>query len=421
MAAGPGGVIDTSHLDHPASSAVDAGFDIDRLARLDGYLDGLVRDHRIPGYSVFLSRRGVLGHHRMHGLRDLSSNEPVETDTMFRIYSMTKPVTAVAAMMLYEEGAFELTAPLAAYLPSFGEMRVFTGGSADRPATVRAATQITIRQLLTHTAGLTYGFHRCDPVDELYRRGGFDIEAPAGVTLAEACEFWAAQPLLFEPGTDWNYSVATDVVGRVIEVVSGMSLAEFFSARIFDPLGMAHTAFSVSDPASKSLARLYTPGAGGGLQLLEGLEATALSPPAGHFGGGGLVSTGPDYLRFLAMLRSGRSASGEQLLSPRTIAYMNRNHLPGGADLAEFGRPLYADAPMRGLGFGLSGTVMVDPVRAGYLSSPGEYGWGGAASTFFWVDPQEDLSLVFLTQLLPSVALPIRPKIHQLVYQALVD
>lgn len=422
MAPGTGGVITGAERARGTDAdLVEAGVDRSRLKRLDTFLDELVRSNQLPGYSVYLSRRGVVAHQRLYGLRDLEAGLPIEADTVFRVYSMTKPVTAVAAMMLYEEGAFELTDPLAEFLPAFAEMRLYTGGSADRLVTTRAAAQITLRHLLTHTAGLTYGFHRRDPIDELYRRGGFDIETPAGMSLAAACDFWAAQPLLFEPGTDWNYSVATDVIGRVIEVVSGMSLGDFFRTRIFDPLGMTDTRFGATASSRTRMARLYTPAAGGGLALLDALEGTALSEPAGHFGGGGLVSTGPDFLRFLAMLRTGRSPAGEWLLSPRTISYMNRNHLPRGADLGDFGRPLYADAPMNGIGFGFAGTVTIDPVRAGYLCSAGEFGWGGAASTFFWVDPHEDLSLLFLTQLLPSVALPVRPKIHQLVYQSLVD
>ena len=355
------------------------------------------------------------------GCRDLVAGLPVEADTLFRVYSMTKPVTAVAAMVLYERGDIELSDPLAQFIPSFSDMRVFTSGSDVRPVTEPAARQITLWHLLTHTAGLTYGFHRAHPVDALYRQAGHEIEAPPGCSLSQACETWARLPLLFHPGAEWNYSVATDVLGRVVEIVSGQSLGDFCAEQIFRPLGMPDTAFTVPDSDFRRLARLYLVTPSGGLAPDEGLAATVTKPDRGHFGGGGLVSTTADYLRFAAMLMKRGALDGVRILGPRTVDFMFRNHLPGGADLESFGRPMNAESPLAGVGQGLGVSVVLDPVRAGYLSSAGEVGWGGAASTVFWVDPALDLLVVFMTQALPSAALPIRNKLHQLVHQAIVD
>jgi CubicO group peptidase (beta-lactamase class C family) len=337
---------------------------------------------------------------------------------------MTKPVTSVAAMMLYEEGAFELSDPVSAFIPSFAQARVYAGGPDLRPVTAAATGPVRIWHLLTHTAGLTYGFHRVHPVDAMHRTAGFEWASPPGVDLVRACDIWAGIPLLFEPGTEWNYSVATDVLGRVIEIVSGRSLDEFLTARILRPLGMSDTAFWVGDGDAERLAALYTPGTGGKAVRLDALGAMARERPAMLSGGGGLVSTAADYHRFTQMLlhRPGSPAGeleGTRLLSPRTVGYMARNHLPGGLDLDTFGRPLYAEFPFRGIGFGLGFAVVTDPVAAQVVCSAGELSWGGAASTAFWIDPQEQLTVSFFTQLLPSSAHRIRPQLRQLVYQAL--
>jgi CubicO group peptidase (beta-lactamase class C family) len=398
-----------------------AGLDPRRLAQLDDFLHGLTSRGRIPGWSVAVSRRSTLAHASAGGCRDLEAGLPVEAGTLFRIYSMAKPITAVAAMMLCERGDIELSDPLAQFIPSFSDMRVFAGGSGPRPVTEPAARQITLWNLLTHTAGLTYGFHRAHPVDALYRQAGHEIEAPAGCSLAEACDTWAQLPLLFHPGTEWNYSVGTDVLGRVIEVVSGQTLGEFCSEQIFRPLRMPGTAFTVTDSDLPRLAQLYLITPSGGLAPAGALAATVTKADRGHFGGGGLVSTTADYVRFATMLLNRGALDGVRILGPHTVDFMFRNHLPGGADLAAFGRPMNTESPLAGVGQGLGVSVVLDPVRAGYLTSAGEAGWGGAASTVFWVDPALGLVVVFMTQALPSAALPIRNKLHQLVRQAIVD
>jgi len=283
---------------------------------------------------------------------------------------------------------------------------------------------VRIWHLLTHTAGLTYGFHRVHPSDALYRAAGFDIGMPA-VPLAEACDTWAGIPLLFQPGAEWNYSVATDVLGRVVEVVSGLPLDEFFRARIFEPLGMADTGFYAPEPALPRLAALYGLAPHGKAARLDALGEAARKPPVLLGGGGGLVSTAADYHAFTQMLlQRPESPAGEfrgvRLLGPRTVAYMGLNHLPGGLDLEKFGRPLYAEAPFRGVGFGLGFAVVIDPAAGKVICSPGELSWGGAASTAFWIDPAEELTVSFFTQLIPSSAHPLRPQLRQLVYQSLL-
>jgi CubicO group peptidase (beta-lactamase class C family) len=412
----------------PEADPAEVGLDSARLDRIDRHFRRYVDDGRLPGWLITVSRQGRLAHVSSYGLRDVEAGLPVETGTLWRIYSMTKPVTSVAAMMLYEEGALALTDPVSSLIPSFAGVRVYAGGSDVRPLTVPATEPVRIWHLLTHTAGLTYGFHRVHPVDARYRGAGFEWGTPRGMDLAQCCDAWADQPLLFQPGAEWNYSVATDVLGRVVEVASGQSLDEFMSRRIFGPLGMTDTGFWVDESEQGRLGALYTPGnaPGGGLAKLDEMGKVARSRPRLFSGGGGLLSTAADYHRFTQMLLDrpgspGGELDGVRLLGPRTVAYMTRNHLPGGADLETFGRPLYAESPFRGVGFGLGFAVVLDAAAGKTLGTEGEYSWGGAASTAFWVDPAEELTASFFTQLLPSSAYPIRPQLRQLVYQALVS
>jgi CubicO group peptidase (beta-lactamase class C family) len=402
----------------------EVGIDPARLERLDRHFARYVDNGKLPGWLLAVSRHGRLVHVSACGARDIEARLPVEADTLWRIYSMSKPITSVAAMILYEEGAFELTDPVSAFIPSFADARVYTGGSDLKLVTVPATEPMRIWHLLTHTSGLTYGFHRAHPVDARYRANGFEWDHPPGFDLAACCDAWAGMPLLFQPGAEWNYSVSTDVLGRVIEVASGQSLDEFFASRLFGPLGMTETAFSVGEQSRGRLAALYTPGQGGQASRLDAMGKVARSRPGYLSGGGGLISTAADYQRFTQMLlHRPESPAGEldgtRLLGPRTVAYMTRNQLPGGADLETFGRPLFAEAPFRGMGFGLGFAVMLDPAAGKTLTSTGEYSWGGAASTAFFVDPAEELTVSFFTQLLPSSSYPIRSQLRQLVYQAL--
>jgi CubicO group peptidase (beta-lactamase class C family) len=410
----------------PEAEPGEVGLDAERLARIDRHFARYVDDGRLPGWLIVVSRRGRIVHVAGRGHRDIEAGLPVEADSLWRIYSMSKPITSVAAMILYEEGAFELTDPVSRYLPVFADMRVFAGGSDIRPVTVPATEPVRVWHLLTHTSGLTYGFHHAHPVDAIYRAHGFEWGAPRGLDLAGCVDAWASMPLLFQPGTEWNYSVATDVLGRLVEVLSGQSLDRFLADRILGPLGMTDTAFWAGPDRADRLGALYTPGPGGAATRMDTLGRHALTEPVYLSGGGGLVSSAADYHRFTQLLLDRPdSPAGEldgiRLLGPRTVAYMTRNHLPGGADLETYGRPLFAESPFRGTGFGLGFAVVTDPAAGKTLTSAGEYSWGGAASTAFFVDPAEQLTAAFYTQLLPSSAYPLRSQLRQLVYQAIID
>ncbi|HEX5292786.1 MAG TPA: serine hydrolase domain-containing protein [Streptosporangiaceae bacterium] len=403
----------------------EVGFDPARLERIDRHFARYVDDGRLPGWLIAVSRHGQLAHVSARGSRDLEAGLPVESDTLWRIFSMTKPITSVAAMMLYEEGGFELNDPVSRYIPSFADARVFAGGTDLRPVTVPAAEPVRVWHLLSHTSGLTYGFLRNHPVDAMYRAAGFEWGSPRGMDLAGCVDEWAGLPLLFQPGSEWNYSVATDVLGRLVEVVSGQSLDEFFATRILGPLGMTDTAFFADEERAARLGAVYTAGPDGRAVRSEPFSAGHYRAPAYLSGGGGLVSSAADYQRFLLMLlgRPGSPAGeldGNRLLSPRTVAYMTRNHLPGNADLETYGTPISAESPMRGSGFGLGFAVVLDPVPGKTLTSAGEFSWGGAASTAFYVDPVEQITASFFTQFVPSSAYPVRSQLRQLVQQALV-
>jgi CubicO group peptidase (beta-lactamase class C family) len=397
------------------------GFDARRLARIDRHFGRYVEDGRLPGWLIVVSRAGRIVHLTACGSRDKEAGLPVEADTLFRLYSMTKPITSVAAMMLYEDGAFELRDPVSRFIPSFADMRVYTRGSALNPTTEPATEPMRIWHLLTHTAGLTYGFHHAHPVDAMYRTAGFEWGHPRGMDLAACCDAWAQLPLLFQPGTEWNYSVATDVLGRIVEVAAGQPLDRFFGERILEPLGMTDTRFWVEEPAAQRLAALYVPDSDGNAARNDVMGKAALRSPTCLSGGGGLVGTAGDYHRFTQMLLRGGELDGVRLLGTRTVRYMTRNHLPGDVDLELFGRPLFAETTFDGVGFGLGFSVVQDPVHNKVLSSAGEFAWGGAASTAFWIDPAEEITAMFFTQLLPSSTHPIRGQLRQLVYQALVD
>ena len=399
----------------------EVGFDAGRLGRIDTHFRRYVDDGRLPGWTIAVARRGRVVHLAHYGLADLEAARPVAADTIWRIYSMTKPITSVAAMMLYERGALELTDPVSRFIPAFAGMRVYRGGSAANPGTVAATEPIRVWHLLSHTSGLTYGFHHAHPVDEMYRSKGFDFGVPSGMDLAAACDVYAQFPLVFEPGTEWNYSVATDVLGRVVEVASGRSLDAFLADEILGPLDMTDTAFSVGDADLDRLAGLYVRNPAGGLKRYDVMGAAATKSPTYLSGGGGLVSTAADYHRFTQMLARGGELDGARLLSPRTVAYMARNHLPGGADLDTVGRPIFAESSFAGVGFGLGFSVVIDPAAVKAVTSIGDYAWGGLASTAFWVDPVEDITAMFFTQLLPSSTYPIRPQLRALVNQAVVD
>ncbi|BAC69494.1 serine hydrolase [Streptomyces avermitilis] len=395
----------------------EVGLDPKALARLDQHFAHEVDDGRLPGFLVSVSRHGRVAHLTTYGHRDRAAELPVETDTLWRMYSMTKPVTSVAALILMEEGRFGLDTPVAEFLPSFAEPRVYVDGAGPDIRTRPAGQPILIRHLLTHTAGLTFGFYHCHPVDARYREAGIESSVPPGADLAEACEVYAGLPLQFEPGTRWNYSVATNVLGRLIEVVSGRPLDDFFADRVLTPLGMTDAGFCVTPEQASRLAELYGETEDGGIAPVPGLPLHGR--PRFLSGSGGLVATAYDYHRFMEFLRRRGELDGVRLLAPRTVAMMTANQLPGGADRRAFGTTVHQEPGSAGLGFGLGVSVVVDPGVTRSPSALGSYGWNGVATTTFWVDPHNDMTVQFLTQVRPTGSHRVYPELKRLIHESL--
>ena len=406
----------------PTTDPREVGIDADRLARIDAVTHDYVDSGRFPCVQFLLTRRGEIVHHDVYGHADVEDRRPVRDDTIFRIYSMTKPVTSVALMMLYEQGLVLLEDPVSKYLPSFADPRVFVSGNEYKFETREAEREITVHDVLTHTSGLTYGFQHQHPVDAIYRQHGLGDFSPSTASLEETMETLGTLPLQFSPGTRWCYSMSTDVCGAIVEVVSGQSLDEYFRQHIFEPLGMPDTAFWVDgEERRERLATNYL-FFGGTTSVMDKWDRSIYrKPPPMLSGGGGLVSTMADYHRFTQMLLRGGELDGARLLSPRTVEFMTTNHLPGSRTLNEMGQVGFAEGVMEGLGFGLGFSINTSPAANGALGSAGDYGWGGAASTVFSIDPTEELTFILMTQLLPSSTYPIRRELRATVYQTLLE
>lgn len=397
-------------------------FDKGRLDRITDWMQGYVDARRFAGCATLIAQGGEEVYYGDCGQRDLTSGLPWQRDTLARIYSMTKPITSVALMMLVERGLVHLDMPVSAFIPGFADAHCLVSGATDI-SQVEPCAVPTLHHLLTHTSGLSYPFNPGVLPAAMHERDL--VFGPAHPSLADMCDQVAALPLSFRPGTRWEYSVGIDIIGRVIEVISGKSLEAFFIDEILGPLGMEQTRFRVPEGTGDRFAALYTPLAGnsfdlnaaekGGetLRLSDGVDGSAYHDTTMHSGGGGLVGTIDDYMTFTEMLRTG----GKGLLSPHTLSFMMRNHLPG--DIASMGQASFAEQPMEGMGFGLGGAVVLDPARVRVPSSVGDFSWGGMASTFFWVDPVNDLSVVFFTQLAPSSSYPARPQLKALIHGAL--
>lgn len=402
----------------PQTRPEDVGLSSTRLARIDGWMDELVASGRLPGVSVTIARRGRIAYARCTGLADIARARPMAPDTMVRIYSMTKPITTMAALMLYEEGRFQLDDPISRFLPAFKSQRVCIGGNRGKMETVPAMRDITFRDLMTHTSGLTYGFMASTLVDAAYRDQGVDFQT-SDLSLLEVVQKAASLPLLAQPGAEWNYSIATDVLGCLVQVISGQDFASFLQERILTPLGMRDTHFVVPADKVSRFAANYVPGADG-LVLLDDPETSRfLQPGKIASGGGGLVATASDYLRFATCLLNRGRFGDARLLGRKTVELMTSNHLRG--DMAAMGQARFSESSYEGVGFGLGVSVTLDPARAQLLGSSGEYAWGGAASTAWWNDPAEEMTVILLTQLTPSSTYPIRRELRVLSYQALVD
>jgi CubicO group peptidase (beta-lactamase class C family) len=398
----------------------EVGLNPRQLAKLDSHFARYVDDGLLAGWHAVVTRRGQVAHSTTYGQADKEAGTAVAPDTLWRLYSMTKPVVSVAAMMLWEEGRLELTDEISRWLPEFADVKVYDKGSAQRPYLVPAIEPIRVWHLLTHTSGLTYGFHGISVVDALYRAAGYELVPPAGIDLASAVRTFAHLPLLYQPGTAWCYSVATDVLGRLVEVLSGQSLEEFFTERILAPLGMTDTRWWIDDVDAPRLAALYAPDPRtGGAVRYDLLGERTRQKPDLLAGGAGLVSTAADYHRFSQLLLGRGELDGVRLLGPRTVDFMTRNHLPGGADIAALNRGGHSETTYEGVGFGLGFGILLDPVPARVPGTPGSFYWGGAASTAFIVDPAEELTMMLFTQMFPSSTYPLRPQLRQFVYSAL--
>ena len=397
------------------------GFSAERLAKLNAFLAAkYITPGRIPCAQVQITRGGALVHEVVLGHADLERGRPAARDTVHRIYSMTKPITSLAFMMLVEEGLVALDDPVTRFIPEWKDLAVYSAGLGPY-MTTPVARPMQMVDLLRHTSGLTYGFQSRTNVDAAYRKQKIG-DTHGGGDMDRFVADLAKLPLEFSPGEAWNYSVATDVLGVLIQRISGQSFESFLQARIFGPLGMSQTGFSVRADQQARFAACYTPTALGGLELQDDPEKSAyLGAPSFHSGGGGLVSTADDYMKFCRMLVNRGELDGHRFIAPRTLALMASNHLPGGQDLTHLSRSLFSEATNAGVGFGLGFAVTFDPVKAMLTSSPGEYYWGGAASTAFWIDPVEDIAVVFMTQLLGSGTYPIRRELRTLVYSALID
>ena len=416
--------------------AEDVGMSTERLKRITSWLEAQVSSNRLAGCSALVARHGEIVYQQSTGQSDVEAGKAFADDTIVRAFSMTKPITTVAAMMLYEEGAFQLDDPIARYLPEFLNTPVWAGGNAPLEDTSPQETPITVRQIMTHTSGLTYGFMQTNVVDAAYRKAG--IGGPSDIKNLQAWVKKAAEiPLVAQPGAQWNYSISTDVLGRLVEVWSDLSLEQFFHERIFAPLKMVDTGFHVREENRPRFSALYSPLSGDGMssvaksgdpfaekktgiKLQESSDKSRYFEPAEIFsGGGGLVSTLADYGRFCQMLLNGGVLDEQRILGRKTVEYMRTNQLPNNSDMAAMGQPVWSETSYDGIGFGLGFAVVLDPVKAHIITSVGEHHWGGAASTFFWIDPEEDLYVIFLTQLIPSSTYPIRRELRTRVYQAI--
>ncbi|WP_407348242.1 serine hydrolase domain-containing protein [Congregibacter variabilis] len=390
-----------------------------RLARIGEHLETrYVKPGKIAGCLTAVVRKDNLAYLHVAGERDRERSLPVGNDTVFRIYSMTKPVTSIALMTLWERGLFTLDDPVSRFIPEWEDLQVRVGGSWPEFATRAVDRPMRIRDLLTHQSGLTYDFMYATNIDKAYRELKL-ARAEKGYTLQDMIEQLAMLPLEFSPGERWNYSVASDVVGYLIERISGQSLPEFLRAVIFEPLGMTDTGFSPRDDQLERLASCYTRDSQKRLVLQDDAQASQYVGRGFFSGGGGLLSTASDYLRFCQMLL-GEGALGEtRIIARKTLELMVANHLPNNADLASVAMAGFSETHHEGVGFGLGFASKIDPVRNGYPASRGSYYWGGMASTLFWVDPLEDLAVVFMTQLIPSSTFNFRGQLEALVYAAM--
>jgi CubicO group peptidase (beta-lactamase class C family) len=398
------------------------GLSKSRLQRITKHLDErYVASGKIAGCLTLVARRGEVAFLEAQGLMDRERNRPMTEDTLFRIYSMSKPVTSVALMMLMEEAHFDLKTPVSKFIPEFKHLGVYAQGLYPAFDTTPPEREMNVQDVLTHMSGLTYEFMYRTNVDAAYRKAGLgDRRGESGKTLKDFVDTLATLPLEFSPGTAWNYSVSTDVCGRLVEIISGQPLDTFFRERIFEPLEMHDSFFEVPDDKIDRFAACYERTRKKVVRLQDDPLESPYRDVKLFSGGGGLVSTAHDYNRFCQMLLRGGELDGARILGRKTIELMTTNHLPGGGDLVEHSVGLFGEVSFEGTGFGLGFSINGGP-EAGEISSKGEYAWGGAASTAFWVDPKEELVVVFMTQLMPSRTFDFRGQLKNIIYSSIID
>jgi CubicO group peptidase (beta-lactamase class C family) len=405
------------------TSPEEVGLSGERLSRIESHLQNrYLVPRKIAGALTLVARRGRVAYLSPAGMMDAERQKPMAEDTIFRIYSMTKPIATVALMMLYEHSHFQLGDQVYKYIPEWRNLKVYVSGEHPDFVTKSPERDMTIRDLLTHTSGLAYGASAevGTPVSAAYSKlKVFDLRRG---TLKEMVQKVAELPLEFSPGNRWNYGISTDVCGYLVEVISGMSFDEYLKKYIFEPLGMVDTGFYVPPEKVGRFAANYNRDANKKMQLVDDPANSAyLTPPTCFSGGGGLVSTMADYYRFCQMLLNGGELDGVRILGPRTIEYMTKNHLPGNQDLTDLSISAFSETANEGVGFGLGFAVVVDLIKTQQLGSVGEYYWGGAASTIFWIDPVQELVVIFLTQLMPSNTFNFRGQLKSIIYPAIID
>jgi len=393
-------------------SPESVGLDSSVLGKVRSYLDNTyVNEGKYVGTLTLVARKGEIAYLDALGFMDREGQRPMQTDTIFRIYSMTKAVTSIAVMQLLEQSKFRLDDPVYWYIPSFKDLRVFQAGEYPNFITSRPKRHMSIRDLLTHMSGLTYGFMYRTNVDSAYRK----MNSQSPKSLDDFIEAVSKMPLEFSPGDKWNYSISTDVLGYLVEQISGLKLDEYFKKYIFEPLDMVDTDFTCPKEKLDRLASLYEHNPLGEPRFMEtpALDVTYLS------GGGGLFSTMSDYYQFASMLLNQGELNGKRIIGRKTIELMTTNHLPDGKDLTEMSESAFSETPYAGVGFGLGFSVMLDPAKSQTLSDIGEFGWGGMASTVFFINPKEDMLVIFMTQLIPSSTYQVRRELRSLIYSSL--
>ncbi|MAL99135.1 MAG: serine hydrolase [Alteromonadaceae bacterium] len=405
-------------MPHPSTIA---GLSVRRLGRIEAHIENnYLATGRLPGTLTLVARRGEIAFLKAQGSMDIERNKPMARDTLFRIYSMTKPITSIAMMQLYEQGKFKLDDPVHKFIPAWRNLGVYSSGVYPEYVTTPPARAMTIHDLMTHMSGLTYGFSNRTNVDAAYRE--LRLDGGPQLTLERLVTQLAELPLEFSPGSAWNYSVSTDVVGYLVQLLSGQSLDDYFQEHIFAPLGMHDTGFTVGADKLDRFSACYQHQPGDRFALQDDPATSFFSGESCYFsGGGGLISTIDDYFRFAQALGNGGALDGQRIIGRSTLAFMRLNHLPNNQDLPGLTTGGFSETPYAGSGFGLGFSVKTDVAKSQTIGSVGEYGWGGMASTNFFIDPVEDIIMVFMTQLIPSSSYTLRQELRALVYGALVD